>query len=172
MNGSSSRRRADWRAAAVACASAVAARRQRAEAPIASSIRFSTSPQTFRAQAVLVGAVDRGYGHLLRARERRLEAPVEREALQRVVGRAGAVEVAPEPAGAELLARRADLPEVAGGEVRLVGARVADAGYHRDLALAVQLGEPGERGVPAEAAVLGERQPAEAGKANRGRSFR
>ena len=43
--------------------------------------------------------------------------------------------------------------------MRLVGARVADAGYHRHLPLAVQLGEPGQRRMPAEAAVLGERQP-------------
>ena len=131
----------------------VAERADRLEHP-----RLDLAPDVARPEAVLVGPVDRGDRHP-RGRERRLEAPVEREPLERVVRRAGSVEVAAEPAGAELLARRPDLPEVPRGEVRLVGAGVADARDHGDLALAVQLCERGERGVPAEAAVLGERQP-------------
>ena len=88
--------------------------------------RLDVAPDVARPEVVSVGAVDRGDRHL-RGRQRRLQTPVEREALQRVVGRADAVEVAAEPAGAQLLARRADLPEVARGEVRLVRVGVADA---------------------------------------------
>ena len=86
----------------------------------------STSPHTPRAQkSNRSGASIEATGHALR-RERGLQAPVEREPLERVVGRAVAVEVAAEPAGREALVERADLPEVARGEVRLVRVGVAD----------------------------------------------
>ena len=51
------------------------------------------------------------------------DGPANRRArsLQRVVGRADAVEHAAEPAGAQLRVQSADLPEVARDEVRLVG---------------------------------------------------
>ena len=86
-----------------------------------------------------------------------MERVVERQALERVVQRAGDVEVAPEPAGAEVGVGRADLPVVAGGEVRLVGVRVADRRKHGHLALPVERGQRRERRVPAQARVLGER---------------
>ena len=123
-------------------------------APIASSIRVSTSPQTFRVQKSKRSG-RRSRRPASAPSPARAEARLEREALERVVRRARPVEVAAEPAGAQLLARRAHLPEVARGEVRLVWAFVADAG-RSDTCLAVQRGERRERGMPAETAVLGE----------------
>ena len=113
------------------------------------------APDAARPEVVAVRRVDGGDRHL-RGRERGLQAPVEREALERVVLAADAVEVAAEPARREPLVCRADLPEVPRGEVRLVGVVVADAGHHAHLALAVQLGERRERRMPAQRRVLRE----------------
>ena len=94
--------------------------------PSVASIRSSTSPQTpRRPERVLVGRGQRGDRHLRRG-QRGLQLVVEREPLQRVVVRAVVVEVAAHPAARQARVGRADLPEVARGEVRLVGVRVAD----------------------------------------------
>ena len=69
------------------------------------------------------------------------------------------IEIAAQPAGAQMRVGRTDLPVVAGREVRLVGVRVADRREHADLALSVQLGERRERRVPVQARVLRERRP-------------
>ena len=110
-----------------------------------------------RGERVAVGPVD-GRNRDLPGRERGLEAAVEREALERVVGRSDPVEVAPEPARREPRVRRADLPVVPRGEVRLVRARVADRRDHADLAFAVQLCERGQGRMPVQPAVLAERR--------------
>ena len=78
-------------------------RRQRAEA--ADRVDHAVAdlaPDAAGPEVVAVGRVDRRDRHLRRG-ERGLQAPVEREALQRVVGLADAVEVAAEPAGREAL---------------------------------------------------------------------
>ena len=83
---------------------------------------------------------------------RRILAPADVDALQRVVVRADHVERAPEPAGA--VGRRPDdaaAPVAARVEVRLVGVRVVDRRQHGDLAGVVELAQAGEAGVPAEA---------------------
>ena len=85
-----------------------------------------------------------------------MERVREREPLERVVRRPGDVEVAPEPAGAEMRVGGAHLPVVARGEVRLVGVGVADRREHGQLALAVELGQRREGRVPAQARVLRE----------------
>src|SRR5581483_6215694 len=97
--------------------------------------------------------------------ERRREARVEREPLQRIVHHPDTVEVAPEPAGAEIDVGRADLPVVARAEVALVGVRVADRRHHGDLLLPVEPGEAVCGGMPAEPVVLGERRAARQGEA-------
>ncbi len=96
------------------------------------------APDSLAVEVVLVGARDRRDRNL-GGREGRGERVVERESLERVVLLADLVEVPPEPAGAKRGHRRPDLPVVAGGEVRLVGVRVADGGQHRHLLLRVEL---------------------------------
>ena len=83
-----------------------------------------------------------------------LQVPAERQALQRVVGRAVAVEVAAEPAPAAERVELADLPVVTAREVRLVGIGVADRRQHGDLPLGVSSARPASRRVPAQAGVL------------------
>ena len=93
-------------------------------------------------------------------RERRARAVVEREALQRVVGRADEVEVAAEPAGREPRVVRADLPEVARGEVRLVGVVVADRRAARvTLPSPCSVASGARDGCQRRRGVLGERGP-------------
>ena len=94
----------------------------------------------------------------LRGRERRMQRRVEREPLNRVVRRADLVEVAAEPAGAQVRVGLAHLVVVAGREVRLVGVVVADRLDHGDLALGVQRREPAGARMPAQPLVLGERR--------------
>ena len=118
--------------------------------------RVDVAPHVARPEVVARRRVDGGDGHAA-GRERRCERVVEREPLERVVGRADAVEVAAEPAAAQPRVQRAHLVEVARDEVRLVGVRVADGGHDGDLALPVQRRDRGRGRVPAQARVLGER---------------
>ena len=76
--------------------------------------------------------------------QRRILAPADVDALQRVVVRADRVERAPEPAGA--VGRRPDdaaAPVAARVEVRLVGVRVVDRRQHGHLARVVELAQAG-----------------------------
>src|SRR6476646_1820814 len=66
------------------------------------------------------------------------------------------VEVAAHPTGRELRVGCSDLPEMARGEVRLVGVRVADRRHHRDLPLGMERGERLQLRMPVQASVLGE----------------
>jgi hypothetical protein len=113
------------------------------------------APDAARPEVEPVGPVDGRDRNALRG-ESRLQPPVERKPLQRVVERAVAVEVAAEPAGDEALVERAHLPEVPRGEMRLVRVVVADAGHDADLALAVQRRQRRERRMPAQPVVLRE----------------
>ena len=101
----------------------------------------------------VLGALD-GRDRDAGGRERRGQVAVQAQALERVVVRAGGVQVAPEPAVAPGGVERADLPEVAAREVRLVRVVVADGGEDRDLALAVEGREPGGGRAPAQPRVL------------------
>ena len=107
-------------------------------------------PDVVRAEPVVGRARECRHRHAGR-RERRQERAVEREALHRVVLVADHVEQPAEPAGACLRVERADLPEVAGGEVRLVGVGVADRREHRQAPAGVQV-RAALRGTDASAA--------------------
>ena len=82
-------------------------------------------PDVVRVEAV-VGRVRQRRDRDAGRRERRHQRRVEREPLHRVVVVADHVEQPAEPAGRLARVERADLPEVARGEVRLVGVVVAD----------------------------------------------
>ncbi len=82
------------------------------------------------------------------------EAVGERQALERVVGGARGVQVAPEPTQ---LVLRVELSHLPVGEVRLVGMVVADGREHRHLALVVELGQAPRGRVPHQARVLAQR---------------
>ena len=116
------------------------------------------SVQAVGPEAVVRRRRDGRHRHL-RGRQSRRQGVVERQTLERVVGLAGDVEVAPHPAGAGLGVQFADLPVVAAREVALVGGVVADRREHRHLAFSVQLREPGRLWVPHQGFVLGERHP-------------
>ena len=86
-------------------------------------------------------------------------APADVDALERVVARPDDVQRAAEPAAA--VGRRphdAAAPEAARAEVRLVRVGVVDRRQHGHLAGVVELAQPGQAGMPAEARVVGERQ--------------
>ena len=121
--------------------------------------RLGGAPDAARVVAVVVDVVRRGHGHAAR-RQLRRQAAVQRDPLDRDVGGADAIEVAPEPAGRAHGIGRADLPEVAGGEVRLVGRVVADRRSHGDAAAGVvpQLLEALRRRMPAQPRVGLERR--------------
>ena len=108
-----------------------------------------------RVHVVVGDVLDSRHRHR-RGRDRWREGAVHGQALQRVVVRARAVDVAPEPAGPRADLQLPDLVEVAGGEVRLVGAGVADRREGRDLALGVQGRKRGRGRVPAHRGVLAE----------------
>src|SRR6266496_82494 len=95
------------------------------------------APDAGSPEGVLVSTGERGDRHP-RGGQRRLQLVVEREPLQSVVGVADRVEVATHPASPQISVGRADLPEVARGEVRLVRMRVSDRRSNGDLAFAVQ----------------------------------
>ncbi len=92
--------------------------------------------------------------------------PSKGDALDRHVGMADAIEVAPEPAGGRQRVGCADLPEVARREVRLVGRVVADRGSDRDADARVvpQLAQPRGGRMPAQPRVGVERPAGVAGQ--------
>ena len=159
-SGASASRTPPANAAARAACATAGSLEPRSARPIAVNAGTASSsadaPRARRPEADVLRLVDRR-DRVARGGERGRELAVQGHALQRVVGRADAVEHPPEPAGAQVRVQRADLPEVARGEVRLVRAGVADRGQDGDLALGVQVGERVRRRVPAQARVLGER---------------
>ena len=113
------------------------------------------APDSGRPERVVAGPPQRGDG-LFCGRERGREVAVEAHSLERVVVASGSVDVAAEPAGLQVRVRVADLPVVAGGEVRLVGVRVPDRGEDGELALVVQRVERGRGRMPPEPRVFRE----------------
>ena len=146
---------AAWRAVA-SSASAVASAPWPPQRVTAAS-NIARVPDVARPQVVGLGRGD-GRDGLARRRQRRRQRVVEREALQRVVVGAVPVEVAAEPADAAGRVDGADLPVVARGEVRLVGVAVADRRDHAQLPGGVQVAQRRGGRMPAQAAVLGERE--------------
>ena len=117
--------------------------------------RLDVAPHVTGPEVVVRRRVDRRDRDAPR-RQRGRERVVQREALERVLGRPDAVEVATEPARRRLRVERADLVEVARHEVRLVRVVVADRGHHRHLALGVQRRQRPRRRMPAQPRVLAE----------------
>ncbi len=115
-------------------------------------------PDVVRAEAVVGRARERG-DRDAGGRERGEERAVEREALHRVLLVADHVEQSAEPAGAGLRVERADLPEVARGEVRLVGMGVADRREDRQPPARVEPRERLQRRMPVQSRVGAERRP-------------
>ena len=91
-------------------------------------------------EVVLVHRGHGGNGHV-GGGQRRMERPVEREPLQWVVERPGDIEVASRATRCGGVHPSLRPPSSGGGEVGLVGVRVADGRDHRHLALGVELGQ-------------------------------
>ena len=118
--------------------------------------RSHRSPHAGGPEVVVTRALDRRYGDT-RGRQRRCEVAAQGQALQRVVHRSDAVEVAAHPARHQARLQRAHLVEMARVEVRLVRVLVPHGRHDRRLALAVQGRETGCGRMPAQAPVLAER---------------
>ena len=87
------------------------------------------------------------------------ERTVQGEPLERVVVAADGVEQPAQPARVGARVELADLPVVAGGEMRLIGVGVADARKDGDLALAMKLMQRRGRGMPLQPVVLAPGRP-------------
>ena len=139
--------------------------------PIASSMRDSTSPHTPGAQKPYWSGPSIAATGTFAVASVGCSWPVSDSPCSGLSARARGIEIAAHPAGQQRGVRRADLPEVTRGEVRLVGMGVADRRQHADLALAVQLRERRERRMPAQPArprrTPSRRRPRVAGAASR-----